>query len=138
MPVMQLGNIHVMGNINGRNLTEMKAYSKVEVQVDMLALYKQAYDDLEVDFAGADSVEFSDIPEPAPTTSQTFTEKIANSLIDSYKEGTTMWDEYQWEDLNSFKQTLEEIIEEEKLQIKKTESLDPMPGYINDLIYKVH
>lgn len=115
MPMMQLGNIHVMGDINGRNLTEMKAYSKVEVQVDMLALYKQAYDDLEVDFAGADSVEFSDIPEPAPTTSQTFTEKIANSLIDSYKEGTTMWDEYQWEDLNSFKQTLEEIIEEEKL-----------------------
>ena len=31
-----------------------------------------------------------------------------------------------------------ETIEEEKLQIKQTESLDPLPGYINDLIDKVH
>lgn len=31
LPVMQLGNIHVMGDMNSRNLSEMKAYSKVEV-----------------------------------------------------------------------------------------------------------
>lgn len=81
----------------------------------MLALYKQAYDDVEGDLADASSVSFGDYPEPAATTSPTFTENIANSLLDGYKKGITVWDEFQWEDLDSFKATLLETIEEEKL-----------------------
>lgn len=97
---MQVGNIHIMGDMNSRNLSEMKAYSKLEVQIDMLALYKQAYDDVEADlegYRGSDvGVSFGDIAEPAPTESKTFTENIANSLIDGYKEGITSWDEYHF------------------------------------------
>lgn len=127
-----------MGDMNSRNLSEMKAYSKVEVQIDMLALYKFAYDEVEGDLAGYDGFSFSDIAAPAEAPVPTFTENIANSLLDGYKQGITVWDEFQWQELDSFKATLLETIEEEKLQKKKTESLDPMPGFINDLIGKVH
>lgn len=110
-----------MGDMNNRNISEMKAYSKIEVQMDMLALYQNAYDETETYLQGFRDddvgVAFSDIPEPA-STSTTYHETIANSLIDSFKEGTTTWDEFAWSELDSFKATLVETIEEEKQQVK--------------------
>lgn len=47
---MELNHVHVMGDLTSRNLSEMKAYTKVEVQIDMLALYKEAYKKLEEEY----------------------------------------------------------------------------------------
>ena len=74
----------------------MKAYSKLEVQMDMLALYKFAYDETETYLQGFRDNEvgvgFSDLPAPA-SSSTTFHEGLANSLIDGFKEGVITWDE---------------------------------------------
>ena len=72
LPSLNLGNIHVMGEITSRDPTQMKAYTKVELQVNMLKLYEFAYNKVEdwiSDQKGdGKKVGFDDIADPTTSS----------------------------------------------------------------------
>lgn len=117
-----------MGDLMSRNLSDMKAYTKVEIQVDMLAVYKWAYDKLEIEYIKDEltdeeiSVSFNDLLNykgdddfannqyermrenvDIADNPDTFTDKLVDDLIDDHKDGITNFDEYHFQELEEFK-----------------------------------
>lgn len=96
----------------------MKAYTKVELQVNMLKLYKYAYNKVEDWISDkkddGNNVGFDDIADPTTSSSKTFTEARGEGLYDDYKDGITRFDEQTWEELQDYAAWIGETIDEEK------------------------
>lgn len=130
-----------MGDASSRNLSEMKAYTKVEVQADMIEIYREAHkktskvidDNIDAGY----KIKFVDVDEPDPVEG-TFHKARKNDLIADSKDGYIIFDENTFEQLDSFIATLEETINEEARQRKSTQGLaDPLPEFMEDLMVKV-
>lgn len=112
-----------MGDASSRNLSQMKAYTRVEIQADMLALYKEAHKKLSkyLDDKADEGykIKYLDIDEPDPVDGS-FHDSRKDDLIADSSDGYIIFDESTFEQLDSFKATLEETINEEKRQTKTT------------------
>lgn len=124
----------------------MKAYTKFELKANMVAFYKQAYENVmssvqDIEDGGqlVGSIEWTDLPESSGSTPLTFTEALKDSLIAAYVEGKSNFNKEFFTEWEKFKSYLDEEIEKEKAQAGDSDSeLKTIPEWMQDLMVKVN